>query len=256
MLTTNWKVTQKMAVKGLLIDRMGKGTITCLSIAYFAALLVLIIGGAAAPDLLEVVAYPIEGAPCDNFETCSVEIPVLTITDTTPMNQMLLLTARMSRPYYVESELPVLLSNRVEFDLPYTMQLTHKNSGNGAITYLGNLSHVSHVVCGYDDEWCDLGIVAYLPAVTFDSISIATELRTPLRYFSRAVYPVAITPDVVMEITSTMIAEKFTYFEMGAFSHPSGYGEGYDTVNKPPVSNLIEYVLSLLTRLQAGATLA
>jgi len=204
-------------VRGLLVDRMSTGTIACLSVTYFVALVVLVIGAALSPeryDRRELDTVPVRVAN----ENANVDYAGVKLGGLAPTNQFLALRGVLSRPRltFVNAG-PMLLKQRVEYDQVYTFSVSHSDYNTGAVTVLQNLSHVAHVRCAAGSAECDMGVLAFLPSVSFDSLVLDLNLEKPLQPWVDAIGNpnVQLLPQVNASFTAVMIADKYSRFEMG-----------------------------------------
>lgn len=204
-----------MTVRGLLVDRMSKGTIACLSVTYFLALVVLVIGAALSPeryDRRELDTVPVMVAN----ERSNVDFAGVKLDGLAPTNQFLALRGMLSRPLFLMKKTPVLLNQRVEYDQVYTFSLAHSDFNTGAVTALQNLSHVAHVRCAAGSAECEMGVLAFLPSVSFNSLVLDLNLETPLQPWVDLIDPRAqLIPQVNATFSAVMIADKYSRFEMG-----------------------------------------
>ena len=204
-----------MTVRGLLVDRMSKGTIACLSVTYFLALVVLVIGAALSPeryDRRELDTVPVMVAN----ERSNVDFAGVKLDGLAPTNQFLALRGMLSRPLFLMLRKPVLLNQRVEYDQVYTFSLAHSDFNTGAVTVLQNLSHVAHVRCAAGSAECEMGVLAFLPSVSFNSLVLDLNLETPLQPWVDLIDPRAqLVPQVNATFSAVMIADKYSRFEMG-----------------------------------------
>ena len=204
-----------MTVRGLLVDRMSKGTIACLSVTYFLALVVLVIGAALSPeryDRRELDTVPVRVAN----ERSNVDFAGVKLDGLAPTNQFLALRGMLSRPLFLNQK-PALLKQRVEYDQVYTFSLAHSDFNTGAVTVLQNLSHVAHVRCAAGSAECEMGVLAFLPSVSFNSLVLDLNLERPLQPWVDAIDDprIQLLPQVNATFSAVMIADKYSRFEMG-----------------------------------------
>lgn len=199
-----------MPVRGLLIDRMSKKLITCLSLTYFVALAVLVIGASLAPNLRKASELAVASVTVPN-ERADVDFKAVTLGGLTPLNQFLVIRGRMSRPLLAASRRPVLANQDLSFFLTYRFSVAH-----AALT-LDNATHSARVTCPKGAPDCSLGMLAYLPAVNFDSLSLDLNLEAPLVPFLDAlgVPSAQLVPQVNASLTAICVDEAYTRFEIG-----------------------------------------
>lgn len=199
-----------MTVRGLLIDRMSKKLIACLSLSYFVALVVLVIGAASAPSMRQVYELAIKTETIAN-ENSDVDFRAVTLSGLSPMNQFLLIRGRMERPLLAANRRPVLLNQDVSFDLTYRLSMAH------ATHTVENATHSTRVFCPKQQTYCSLGVLAFLPQVSFDSLSMDLNLEKPLAPFIEAlqVPNAQLVPQVSANLTAVSASEMSTRFEIG-----------------------------------------
>lgn len=211
-----------MPVRGLLIDQMSRSATACLSLLYFGALLALALGASLTPDRFERATFRLDPAPCaPDPASCVVDVNAVTTSGLVPGNQFLMIAGSMGRPLVAATGAPALLGSAVSFPQTYTFSLTHTNTGvpaddPGATTTLLNLTHTTAVTCDAGAATCSLGVLAYLPAVTFDSLSMDIQLYGPQAPFWAALnQAVPLVPLMNVTFTTVSVRDTYTLFEMG-----------------------------------------
>lgn len=203
-----------MAVRGLLIDKMGRGTIVCLSILYFVVLAVLVLAAALSPDRFDAssreISYACPAGPTQ-AETCQVELPPGIIEGMTPLNQFAVVRASFQRPQLTSSSgglsTPALLPLEVSANVMFTMDV---QSGS---VFLGNLTHVARAVCPANVATCNMGSLAFLPSVPSGTLSVQLTLVAPHARFAALLGPAAeasMDPVVDAELRVVYVRSSYT----------------------------------------------
>lgn len=188
-----------LGTKGVLLDGMGRIAVGCTSLIYLALFLLLVIIGVTGPDPILYSSNPAAdggGMACSDPSSCAVTWTG-TLTDMTPMHQIMWLDMQMERPLERATGKPALLGFPVEYSLVYQMDVSGSKSGSSASSVVANnVSHAIRMVCPVGDPMCQRVTIFSENLLEYNTYKLTARFFAPVLPFEAV--PALLQPVVKM----------------------------------------------------------
>lgn len=202
-----------MAVKGVLLDNIGRCSIIVIILMYMSLYGILVIVGTTAPSPIMYSANP-AGDPkqtCSDQNACQIWWNGV-LTDMTPQHQALWINMELDRPLEKVTRRPALAGIPLRFTILFNLDVVGVQKDGTETSIVSNSSHGVNIYCPAGSLTCDTALVFTETMLKFPTYRVVCKFFNPYAAFASA----PLDPAVNMHFSMGYISQSYTQFEIGA----------------------------------------
>ena len=204
--------SHKMAVKGVLLDNVGRCSLFIIMFTYIILYGILVIVGSTGPPPILYSANA-AGDPkqiCSDPNACTVWWTGV-LTDMTPQHQLLWVNMELERPFERVTQRPALASIPLQFSVLYTIDVLGITKDGKETSIVSNSSHAVDISCPPGALTCAPALIFTETMIKYPTYRVITRFINPYAAFSSA----PIDSTVKMHFSMGYISQAYTQFEIG-----------------------------------------
>jgi hypothetical protein len=206
--------------KFLLVDKLRTCHIVALALAYFGAILVAVIVGAAGPDAALIKDTPPDnGLPDGSVGTCEpATAPACEVTwrgtqtDQSGWSQRMWMHVLLMRPLERSTPIPVALGGAFTWQQAYVLNATGVTADGAEVPLSSSVQHVRDVKCDAGSPVCNGFTFFTQPHLYYKTYKFALTLKGPYAAFAGYAN---VDGAVRMRVLTGTIAPEYTSFALG-----------------------------------------